>query len=177
MTLDKLQATRKRIFTFLGAYKGDNALLTVNDYNNLVEALDQRNGKTEMIFNVKGNDELRLVSTGGGCLVGGSECVAGTATLDKYKAASGFAAVKKLGTGIYEITLDKTGLGPVAEADVYFTNLKGFTSAVKTTELGKITKLTVTVFDIAGVESDVPIDGSFMHLVFYDKILDTIAIV
>ena len=171
MTLDKLQATRKRIFTFLGAYKGDNALLTVNDYNNLVEALDQRNGKTEMIFNVKGN-ELRLVSTGGGCLVGGSGCVAGTATLDKYK-----AAVKKLGTGIYEITLDKTGLGPVAEADVYFTNLKGFTSAVKTTELGKITKLTVTVFDIAGVESDVPIDGSFMHLVFYDKILDTIAIV
>ena len=176
MTLDKLQATRKRIFTFLGAYKGDNALLTVNDYNNLVESLNQRDGKTEMIFNVKGND-LRLVSTGGGCLVGGSGCIAGTVTLDKYKAATGFTQVKKLGTGIYEITLDKTGLGPVAEADVYFTNLKGFTSAVKTTELGKITKLTVTVFDIAGVASDVPIDGSFMHLVFYDKILDTIAIV
>ena len=175
MTLDKLQATRKRIFTFLGAYKGDNALLTVNDYNNLVESLNQRDGKTEMIFNVKGND-LRLVSTGGGCLVGGSGCIAGTVTLDKYKAATGFTQVKKLGTGIYEITLDKTGLGPVAEADVYFTNLKGFTSAVKTTELGKITKLTVTVFDIAGVASDVPIDGSFMHLVFYDKILDTIAI-
>lgn len=176
MTLDKLQATRKRIFTFLGAYKGDNALLTVNDYNNLVEALDQRNGKTEMIFNVKGN-ELRLVSTGGGCLVGGSGCIAGTVTLDKYKAATGFTQVKKLGTGIYEITLDKLGLGSVAEAEVYFTNLRGFTKAVKTTVLGEITKLTVTVYDPTDVASDVPIDGSFMHLVFYDKILDTIAIV
>lgn len=176
MTLDKLQATRKRLFTFLGAYRGDNALLTVNDYNNLVEALDQRNGKTEMIFNVKGN-QLRLVSTGGGCLVGGSGCVAGTVTLDKYKAASGISAVKKLGTGIYEITLDKTGLGPVAEADVYFTNLNGFTSAVKTTVLDQITKLTVTVYNPNGEASDAPLDGSFMHLVFYDKILDTLTIV
>jgi hypothetical protein len=176
MFIDKLIATRRRLFTFLGAYKGDNALLTINDYNNLVESMNQRNGKTEMIFAISGHS-LRLVSTGGGCLVGASGCVAGTATLDKYKAASGISSAENTAVGVYDINLDTLGLGLVADAEIYFTNLKGFTKTTKTIVGGKITKLTVTVYGTDDKESDAVLVGSFMHLVFYDKILDTINII
>lgn len=176
MFIDKLIATRRRIFTFLGAYKGDNALLTVNDYNNLVDSMNQRNGKTEMIFGISGTS-LRLVSTGGGCLSPGSGCVAGTATLSTYKAASGISSAQNVSLGVYDVNLATLGLGSVADAEIYFTNLNGFTKTTKTIVSGKITKLTVTVYDTTGKESATPLQGSFMHLVFYDKILDTINII
>jgi len=178
MIIEKLIATRRKIFTFLGAYKGDNALLTVNDYNNLVELLNQRGNKTEMVFAVKTNS-LDLLSTGGGCLVSpGDECMAGTLPARNYKPANGISSIVKQEVGTYYLTLDKSGLGAVHEVELFFTNAGGIVKVEqdKNDKENDIIALRIYVYNALGELDDTPLANSFAHLVFYNKKLTTITI-
>lgn len=137
----KLMANRKRIFTFLGAYKGDNQLLTVNDYNDLVDQLNYNGGRKVAVSVLKRFTGIepplgvyaRLLSSGGGCLVGASGCVAGTVTLDKYKAAKDASLVRD-GVGEYHVELSPEGFGDYAHVSVEISSLSRV-GTVKTTPI------------------------------------------
>lgn len=177
----KLLANRKRLFTFFGAYKGDNQLLTVHDYNDLVDQLNYNAGKKEAVFILKRFTGIepppgvygRLVSTGGGCLVGGSGCVAGTVTLDKYKAAGG-ARIERASAGVYNVILKPEGFGKYEHVTLNIDALSrvGFVK-VETNRLanGTIIGFTFTCYNESAEVDDLPLRDARMTVTYYAKFL------
>lgn len=182
----KLVANRRRIFTFLGAYKGDNALLTVHDYNDLIDQLNYNAGRKVAVSVLKPFTGIeppagvyaRLLSSGGGCLVGGSGCVAGTVTLDKYKAAKGASLVRDA-VGEYHVDLQTDGFGEYAHISVEISALSrvGF---VKQTPVysesinPKIIGYQIKCYNADSELDDLPLVDAIMTTTYYAKFLSPV---
>lgn len=72
MNFNKLQATRKTIFTFLGAYKGDNQIATISDVNEVYNRLNNLfpYRMYDVVFNQEGTNPPTFVKLAAGA----SEC-------------------------------------------------------------------------------------------------------
>jgi len=180
----KLVANRRRIFTFLGAYKGDNALLTVNDYNHLIDQLNYNAGRKVAVSVLKRFTGIepppgvyaRLLSTGGGCLVEtNSECQAGTEKARNYKPAKGASLVRNA-AGVYRVDLLADGFGDYAHVSVEISSLSRVGSVKQTpiySELNPnlITGYEIKCYDEKGELDDLPLINALMTTTYYAKFL------